>query len=132
MFMPYFSGGGNYPLQPWLMIPIFGVDANTPEGRYTTAHSRSHNVAKRLNQALQNVWHCMNSSKPLHYTPETAKKIVRTCCTLHNIGLSMPGYLQNIEEPVIEIREQYVDILESEVHACGEARRNQIIQMFFS
>lgn len=40
-------GDSGYPQEPWLMTPIRGMPRECPEGRYTTALTRTRNCAER-------------------------------------------------------------------------------------
>lgn len=89
-----FSG---YPLKPWLMTPLRDVVPGTPEERLNSQLKTIRNGIERCNGVLKNRWRCLLKHRVLHYTPQMAAAIVKTCCVLHNMCIAA-----NQPEPVID------------------------------
>lgn len=77
-------GDSGYPLSPYLLTPIIGAPADTPEERYSLRHRQIRNCVERTNGILKGLWRCLNSDRVLHYKPEFASKIIYACAILHN------------------------------------------------
>lgn len=78
-------GDSGYPLQPWLMTPIPGALAGTPEGIYTSRHSSARNVVERCFGVLKQRFRCLLKDRVLHYDHRMAGLITYACVVLHNI-----------------------------------------------
>lgn len=81
-------GDSGYPLQPFLMTPINGINLNESERNFNQVHKSSRNVIERLNGILKARFRCCLGHRTLHYKPEVAANIINTCCILHNICLT--------------------------------------------
>ena len=84
-------------MQPWVLVPILNVDEDSPEGHFTYAHIRARNCIERLNGVWKMKWRCLTKHRILHYKPEKARQIIRSCAALHNIAMNMEDYANEAE-----------------------------------
>ncbi|VEN51239.1 unnamed protein product, partial [Callosobruchus maculatus] len=86
----FLLGDSGYALRSWLLTPITPEpNPNTPESHYNSAHKRIRSTIERCNGVLKMRFRCLFKHRVLHYDPETACKIINTCCILHNICLRL-------------------------------------------
>ncbi|KAJ2953840.1 hypothetical protein O0L34_g1469 [Tuta absoluta] len=76
-----------YPQRPWLMTPIPHARQGTPESQYNHYHSRTKTCIDDCVKRLKGRWQCLHK-RPLHYTPQTAAKIINACAVLHNLCIT--------------------------------------------
>lgn len=76
----YFLGDSEYALRP-LRNAVDG----TPEANYNKCHSAIKSIIEKVNGVLKARFQCLLKHRVLHYDPETAGKIIKTCCVLPNM-----------------------------------------------
>ncbi|XP_053304640.1 putative nuclease HARBI1 [Spea bombifrons] len=117
--------------QPWLMTPV-QIPGSPPDYRYNMAHTATHCVMERTQQALKRRFRCLDGSKAtLQYSPEKASQIIQACCVLHNIALQHGLDIWSDSGTAgLEQEEEYacVESLESEAYRV----RQEIILTHFS
>lgn len=102
IFLCYIGNSG-YPLRPWLLTPLEQEPApGTPESQYNVFHKRTRCLIERCNGLLKMRFRCLLKHRVLHYTPQTATKIINACVILHNICIQ-----NNV--PVPEEEDEEVD-----------------------
>ncbi|XP_030745989.1 putative nuclease HARBI1 isoform X2 [Sitophilus oryzae] len=95
----YLFGDSGYPIRPWLITPFLPEpEPDTPEARFNRRFRAIRVTVERCFGLLKNRFRCLLKHRVLHYTPETAAKIVNTCAVLHNICLENNIPLYNDEE----------------------------------
>lgn len=81
----YLLGDSGYPIQPWLITPIADALPNSPEALYNERHIRTRNGAERGFGVWKARFRCLRKDRVLHYSHETAGRIIYSCAVLHNI-----------------------------------------------
>lgn len=77
-------GDQGYPLEPWLFTPI-AVPHTAKEKKYNAMHASARNTIERAFGVLKSRFRCLSKQRVLHYSHETAAKIIYCCVILHNI-----------------------------------------------
>lgn len=67
------------------MTPIARAEERTPEGDYNECQKLTRSIIERVNGVLKMRFRCLLKHRVLYYKPETASKIINTCCALHNM-----------------------------------------------
>ena len=86
-------GDGAYPTKSYLLKPFRDDGSLTPsELRFNRAHASCHSSIERGIGHLKSRFHC------LHFldvcTPAKAKRIIATCCALHNFAIKHRDILE--------------------------------------
>ncbi|RLU15329.1 hypothetical protein DMN91_012323 [Ooceraea biroi] len=79
------SGDSGYPLRPWLLTAVANTEENTPEERYNRKQMSCRALIERCNGLLKMRFRCLLKHRVLHYTPQTACKIINACAVMKNI-----------------------------------------------
>ncbi|KAL0868279.1 hypothetical protein ABMA27_007809 [Loxostege sticticalis] len=84
----FLLGDSGYPLREFMMIPVEGASEDSPEGRYNAVQKSARCTIERTFGILKGRWRCLLSARELHYSPQTAGKIIIACAVLHNMCIS--------------------------------------------
>jgi len=114
------------------------AEPDTPEFRYTQAHSKARSVIERCFGLLKGVWNCLSKKRVLLYDPATAGSIINACVVLHNLRLeyNMDQHEDDFEEP--DERERQAGRVQNREFqglnrlAEGRRARDAFIQRHFS
>lgn len=98
------SGDSGYPLRPWLLTPMANAEIDSPEERYNRRQMSSRALIERCNGLLKMRFRCLLKHRVLHYSPQTACKIINACAILHNICIE-----NNVPLPRDDIQEEWQD-----------------------
>ncbi|XP_050024566.2 putative nuclease HARBI1 [Dermacentor andersoni] len=80
-------GNMGYACFPFLMTPLADPgSANTPEGRYNKAHTKTRNSVERAFGVWKRRFPCLDMK--LQHKPCSATSIITACAALHNLALS--------------------------------------------
>ncbi|XP_031333706.1 putative nuclease HARBI1 [Photinus pyralis] len=116
-------GDSGYPLEPWLLTPVAGINLTDPERRYNMGHKSVRNVIERLNGVLKGRFRCLGRARMLHYSPPVAAKIINSCAVLHNLCVDR-GEI-DVEE---EIDENMGDDIPCDIHNENYGDNNVLIR----
>lgn len=95
-------GDSNYPLQPFLMTLINGINLKESKINFNQVRQSSRNVIERLNGVLKARFRCCLGHRTVHYKP-SCSKYRYTCCILHNICLTRGDMDEPDDEEYISI-----------------------------
>ncbi|KAJ3661733.1 hypothetical protein Zmor_006120 [Zophobas morio] len=123
-------GDAGYPLQPFLLLPIAGVNPETPQGRYSQAHIRARNTVERCIGVVKGTFRCLLKDRTLHYKPAFAAKLIIACATLHNIlkRANVENELEDHDDP--DNDHDNVDF--ADLYQEGINTRNLVIRNYFT
>lgn len=78
-------GDSGYALRPWMITPIRDPPEGTAEADFNDCQMSARNTIERVNGVWKMRFRCLLKHRVLHYSPQTASKIINTCCALHNL-----------------------------------------------
>ncbi|KAJ8879484.1 hypothetical protein PR048_020092 [Dryococelus australis] len=127
-----------FPLQPWLMTPFEGdFPPDSPEDRYNRRHASTRNVIERCNGILKSRWRRLLKHRVLHYMPDKASEIIKSCCVHCNMCINNNIPLpDDADVPDDELGMDVLNIGHREnmnrVLPAGRRIRNQIVRNYFT
>lgn len=107
------------------MTPIIDAVDGTPEEDYNDCQILTRNSIERVNGVLKMRFRCLLKHRVLHYRPETASKIINTCCALHNLCVR-----NNIEDVSLEVDDEaiYDGIFEDDIPTVGNVANPMLVE----
>lgn len=118
-------GDSGYPCRPYLLTP-FRVPHGAAQNRYNFSLSSTRMSVECCFGILKRRFACL--SIPLRSNLNTSLSIIVSCFVLHNIAIFQDDLWENLEIEVIP----EAAILPQDHNAMGNARRNQIVNEYFS
>lgn len=137
----YAKGDSGYALRPWMLTPIRDPANGSPEENYNDCQMSTRNIIERVNGVLKMRFRCLLKHRVLHYKPQTAAKIINTCCALHNLcvenNLPIPDeedadFFDGIFNDMPLENEVPNNNAENTVLQQGRSIQNTIIRRYFS
>lgn len=80
-----------------MLTPVQDPEPNSAEEHFNETFLRIRSTVERCNGVLKNRFRCLLKHRVLHYTPESASRIINACVVLHNMCIT-----HNIPEPELE------------------------------
>lgn len=136
-------GDSGYALRPWMLIPNEEAEDGSPEADYNDCQTSTRNIIERVNGTLKMRFRCLLKHRVLHYKPETASKIINTCCALHNLCIqnNLPEVPpeDDDDEDIFhdgifpnDIQQQVIDNQNISLLNKGRELRTRIVRQYFT